>query len=245
MKDTIPDDVLSKISIHPTGSTRSKIVKDVDVSHAMSIARKLDSKSFKGRLLHCRPHVPLSPPKTQNNPTKSIEIKTLEEPSKAVTAETDEPVDIESKSQNPLIVEEQQSIIPGLLQKEVDQATKKQENKKKKQERRKQRVENKDKETKSPLDFTNIADLFEFDDASEEATFEDSVEDVNEFLTPKPFKSDFAKKVEAKLTPVPTPKRAASFADLSPIEPTESKKSKSVKPRKLGKSSLPCAPGRK
>ena len=143
-----------------------------------------------------------------------------------------------------MIVEEQQSQIPGLLQKDVDQASKKQENKKKKQERRKQRVENKDKETKTPLDSTNITDLFEFDDASEEATFEDSVEDVNEFLTPKQFKSVFAKKVEAKRTPVPTPKRAASFADLSPIEPTVSKKSKSVK-KSLGKSSLPRAPGRK
>ena len=122
MKDAIPADDLGKISVHPTGSTRSKIVKDVDVSHAMSIARKLDSKSFKGRLLHCRPHVPLSPPKTPNNPTESSEEKAPEEPSKAVAVETNKPVDVESNSKNPQIEKQEQSCIPGLLQKDVDQA---------------------------------------------------------------------------------------------------------------------------
>ena len=79
---------------------------------------------------------------------------------------------------------------------------------------------------------------------TDDEAFEDSVQDVNEFMTPKAFKSDFAKKVEAKMTPVPTPKRAASFANLSPIEPSDVKKPKPAKPKALRKSSLPRAPGK-
>ena len=73
-------------------------------------------------------------------------------------------------------------------------------------------------------------------------TFEDSVEtlesNIDNLLTPKAFKSSFAKIVEAKSTPNSSrPKRGFSLAGLSPIEPSELKKSKSVKAP--GKSSLP------
>ena len=143
-----------------------------------------------------------------------------------------------------------QSGIPGLLQTEVDKAKKKEETKKKRQERRKNKVENKASDT--PLDSTGIADRdhlsqeFVFAEATidDDEAFEDSVEDASELMTPKPYKSHFAKKVEAKLTPAPTPKRPASFADLSPIEPNDVKKSKAAKPSTLRKSSLPRAPGK-
>jgi hypothetical protein len=53
-----------------------------------------------------------------------------------------------------------------------------------------------------------------------------------------PLDSDFG-----DLSPPPT-KRAASFADLSPIEPNDVKKPKSTKPPTVRKSSLPRAPGK-
>ena len=62
LKGVTTDDVISGISMHPTGSMRSKIIKDIDPALANKISKKIDNKSYKGRLLHCRPHVPVSPP---------------------------------------------------------------------------------------------------------------------------------------------------------------------------------------
>ena len=63
IKGSIPEEPLEEITVHPTGSMRSKIIKDVDPSLVSAITKKVENKSFKGRLLHCRPHVPITPPK--------------------------------------------------------------------------------------------------------------------------------------------------------------------------------------
>jgi hypothetical protein len=254
MKELVPEDALERITVHPTGSIRSKIIKDVDIALVNRITKKVDNKSYKGRLLHCRPHVPVTPPKKDPIQSSTKEPETIAEvdtakPSTSEAKETDEP---KTPVKEKLILEKQQSIIPGLLQAEIEKALKKKETQKKKQERRKNKVENKANETKTPLDSTSIdehlSQEFVFteatmDDQKDEA-FEDSVEEVNEFMTPKIFKSHFAKKVEAKMTPIQTPKRAASFADLSPIEPNDVKKPKSTKPPTVRKSSLPRVPGK-
>ena len=78
---------------------------------------------------------------------------------------------------------------------------------------------------------------FEFNNASEDEAFEDSIEDHNLLMTPKTFKSDFAKKIEAISTPKATPKRSATFSELSPIEPEKQKKAKALNKTRL--SSLP------
>ena len=253
MKEVVPEDALERITVHPTGSIRSKIIKDVDIALVNHITKKVDNKSYKGRLLHCRPHVPVTPPKKDpvqssiKEPEIIAEVDTVK-PSTTEAKETGEPkTPVKEKS-----ILEKQSTIPGLLQAEIEKALKKKETQKKKQERRKKKVENKANETNTPLDSTSISEHLsqEFvfteatvDDDKDEA-FEDTVEEVNEFMTPKTFKSDFAKKVEAKMTPIQTPKRAASFADLSPIEPNDVKKPKSTKPPTVRKSSLPRAPGK-
>ena len=241
LEKTVPDDDIAKITFHPTGSTRSKIVKNIDISLVRRIAKKVDNKSFKGRLLHCRPHVPVSPPKLKPVPADPDEPTPSE--IKATTNEVEPtPTKVnEAKTENPSVPEKENplSTIPGLPQKDIERANRKQENKKKKEER-KQKKEEKDALLNSTSITDNLSEQFEFKDDSDEDTFEDSVEDVKEMMTPKPFKSNFAKKVEATLTPNITPKRAASFANLSPIEPTDSKKSKPIKPAR--KSSLPRVP---
>ena len=257
IKEAVPEDVIGKITIHPTGSMRSKIIKDVDIALVNRITQKIDNKSYKGRLLHCRPHVPVTPPKKDPIESSTTNPKEREQTKKAVIPPTEDPVESSTKPEEPAKTpvkelkknsENQQSSIPGLLQTEIDKALKNQDSKKKKKERRKKRVENKANDTNTPLDSTGYGHLsqeFVFTEAlTDDEAFEDSVQDVNEFMTPKAFKSDFAKKVEAKMTPVPTPKRAASFANLSPIEPSDVKKPKPAKPKALRKSSLPRAPGK-
>ena len=209
IKTAVPNDVLDKITVHPTGSTRSKIVKDFDVTLVKNITKKVNSKSFKGRLLHCRPHVPVTPPK---NGSDTIEDNLANESKKE---------DLEEN------VATAQNIIPGLPQKEIEKARKKQADKKKKEEKKKKRKQSEDI---APLNSTsandNLSKGFVFEDESDEDTSEDSVE---EFMTPGNLKSNVAKKVEkyeVHNTTKQTTKRAATFAEISPVEPTTDYKKK-------------------
>ena len=63
IKGSIPEEALEEITVYPTGSMRSKIIKDVDPSLVSAITKRVGKKWFKGRLPHCRPHVPITPPK--------------------------------------------------------------------------------------------------------------------------------------------------------------------------------------
>ena len=254
LKGIAADDAISGISIHPTGSTRSKIVKDIDPTLVTKITKKIDNKSYKGRLLHCRPHVPVSPPpKKSDKPVVVVTESKAEntEPEKAKQSE-DEKVEGDEASKN---------AIPGLSPKEIKKAKKKADRIKKKEESKKKTNEKKVKDLKTkdfmmnstanePADnFSDFvfAKVFETEasDSEEEVfddSFEDLPEDVEAFITPKPFKSSYAKQVEASLT---TPKvdaeklkRSISLAELSPID-TEAEPKK-VKPiRRALKSALP------
>ena len=65
LKRACSEETLQSFTIHPTGSLRSKILKDIDPNIIPSIAKKLDKKSFKGRMVFCKPFVPkclLRPP---------------------------------------------------------------------------------------------------------------------------------------------------------------------------------------
>ena len=62
MKGAASEEVITGITIHPTGSTRSKIVKNVNPALIRNISNSIDNKSYTGRLFHCRPHVLVSPP---------------------------------------------------------------------------------------------------------------------------------------------------------------------------------------
>ena len=62
MKGIESDKDIAGISVHPTGSTRSKIIKDIHPVLVKNITKRIENKSYKGRLLHCKPHVPVSPP---------------------------------------------------------------------------------------------------------------------------------------------------------------------------------------
>ena len=62
LKGSMNEADLEKITVHPAGSTRSKLIKDIK-QNIGSLARRIEGKSFGGRLIHCRPHVPISPVK--------------------------------------------------------------------------------------------------------------------------------------------------------------------------------------
>ena len=71
------EDEVNVMTIHPTGSMRSKIVKNVNSSKIKMITRKIDQKMHMGRILHCRPHVPVSPPSKHSTPAtkKGTEVE--------------------------------------------------------------------------------------------------------------------------------------------------------------------------
>ena len=143
------------------------------------------------------------------------------------------------------------SPIPGLSQKEVDKANKKIADKLKKEARKKE-AKNKKKEENvkkvkdlKQIDFiinsTAIDDKlneFEFSsqvlsESDKDEAFEDSKEvfenpeNIEQFMTPKPFKSIYAKHVEESGTI--EKKRTSSFAGLSPIECEGTKRVKPIK----------------
>ena len=204
IKGAAPDSDIAGITVHPTGSTRSKIVKDINPVLVKNISKKIENKSYKGRLLHCRPHVPISPPSKKIPGTMNKDTKTVTKP------------------------DSDRSEIPGLAQKDVEKAKKKAEKLKKKEitKERKERKRSDKVETQKPvsnmttsdflLNSTGIDDKLEgfvFGDSSEEE-FEDSVE-IHQ-------KEEADINAESK-TPVKG-KRSNSSAELSPLESADPKK---------------------
>ena len=68
LKGVCTDESMISCTLHPTGSLRSKILKNLDTSLIPSVAKKIDKKSYKGRLIFCKPYVPKTP-KKETNPT--------------------------------------------------------------------------------------------------------------------------------------------------------------------------------
>ena len=66
LKSVVAKKELSVVTIHPTGSTSSKIVKDVNPDKIAALTKQINKKIFMGRKLYCKPHVPISPPKGSN-----------------------------------------------------------------------------------------------------------------------------------------------------------------------------------
>ena len=247
MKGSVPDEALEAITVHPTGSTRSKIVKDVDPSLVNTITRNVDKKSYKGRLLHSRPHVPITPPKAMvvtddandEERDSAEEVETEDKSPASVIPDTPAaPLSEDTEKETPVV--QKASGIPGLLQKDIDKAKKTVKNRKLKNIRKEKKEHSSQEQTSSLTPDVKLSQEFDFSQCSDE-TFEDSVEaqtdDLNSLLnTPKAFKSSFANYLETKhATPVSTPttsrpKRDSDFAELSPIEAAGKKKNKSQKP---------------
>ena len=266
LKGTATEEAIAGLTVHPTGSTRSKIIKDIDPALVNIITKKIDSKSYKGRLLHCRPHVPVSPSKKENNKEEpaTADFDKKDVVNKQGPPNTIEPTNEKEKKDNE-DEDTSKSAIPGLTQKDLDKAKKKKEKlekaAKKKEEKQKEmeKKENgkKHKDLKqhdfllnSTTKDENTAD-FVFSGVSvseeEEGVFEDSVEEIPKenieaFLTPKPFKSLYAKQVEATPGAATSSsvgiksKRPCSVAGLSPIDKVET--TKKAKPTAV-RSSLP------
>ena len=126
LKGALNEADLETISIHPTGSTRSKLIKDIKNDIA-SVANKIDGKSYHGRLLHCRPHVAISPVKK----TDSTEDKTEEQPdvnsANSTPEETDPKAVSEEENENAKVtvkVTKEAFVIPGLPIADQDKAKK-------------------------------------------------------------------------------------------------------------------------
>ena len=188
------------VSILQAENSRSRLVKNIALEKVMTIVKGMDNQSFKGNIIHCRPHVPSTPPK----PDPVVEPLVEKEASKE-KKET-------STNGNP-------KVIPGITVEEMQKSEKSAKNNKKKaaeKERKKRKEEERKKmqEAKKQNDVSNLnatdfmirqpkpieIEDFEFSDYSDDSNDSDAFEDSkelqseDEFLTPLKFTSAFGKK---------------------------------------------------
>ena len=152
MKGTLPKESMEKITVHPTDSTRSKLIKDMDLTLVSKIAKHVDKKSYKGRLLHCRPHVPVTPPKKTTEPNEPLDKK------KEITDEAQDPeendVKVTPTAKDTNVQKDDnnaRSHIPGLLQKDIDEAMMKKMKQNKKNQPKENKKETEKKETEKKV----------------------------------------------------------------------------------------------
>ena len=217
------------VSILQAENVRSRLVKNVCLDKVLEIVKKVDHMSFKGNLLHCRPHVPATPPKG----AEAAEDEQVEKDNATIVKD------------NVVPTIKVVSDIPGLTVEAAKKALKaasKKQNKKAAKERKKNKELSKQNLTASTMeDFLinktpkrNAADDFVFSDYSDDSddpeVFEDSKElqSEDEFLTPINFSSVFGQRTATMSTSTPnlsarTSKRGAT----SPPGVAKHKKSRS------------------
>ena len=178
-------------TLHPTGSLRSKILKNLDTSLIPSVAKKIDKKSYKGRLIFCKPYVPKTP-KKESNPTAMQENPPAIRNEQETTLET-----------NP------KAIIPGITEADRLKAVKPNEKRNRKPKQRKSKSIDAwlDIKTLRVMDFlkentkNELLKDYEFKDTgNEDDAADDELDDSNEeledisvFSTPLAFKSNFGR----------------------------------------------------
>ena len=234
LKLGLDDQDIEGVDIKETGNKRSRIVTGIAKEKIAHLSKKLEKKVVDGTMVHCKPHVPSTPPK----PNESIPAAEND------AANVDNPVPNDAKIDNPgPNVTSPKQVIPGLSEDERLKHLKetKKPNKSKPKKKGDKKKEPKEmKITKLSLnDFLKIpaqkidqsTENFVFsdkDDAFEDSkdVFSDDGDDesMDNFLTPLNFKSAFGLRLSAS-TPDLTLK--AKRPAESPAEKDERKKSKS------------------
>ena len=246
------EEQLKMLSIHPMGSTKSKLVKCDDPKLIMSIGQKIDKKIHEGKMIYSRPHVPVTPPKTTPadfHPAGTSDPKTTDS---AITPP--KPDEIKSNIDTN---DKPTSTIPGLPQSVIEKATKTEKEKIEKQKKKvrqkaaklKKRMTRDETETnlqredflstkKSGSEPSNLDDQFQFSDYGEDDSDSDAFEDSKDALseseenglfTPVSLKSHFAKTIAkscSKTFPRPRSKSLAMKRQTSSPREDDHKKLK-------------------
>ena len=234
LKGVCTDESMISCTLHPTGSLRSKILKNLDTSLIPSVAKKIDKKSYKGRLIFCKPYVPKAP-KKETNPTAMQENPPAIRNEQETTLET-----------NP------KPIIPGLTEADRLKAVKPKEKKNRKPKQRKSksidagldiktlRVQDFLKENTKNDDFLKdyeFKDTENEDDAADdELDSNEEVEDISVFSTPLAFKSNFGR-IVAQSESRPRSKSVSIKRNLT-LSDTEDEENK--KKKKIVRSGIPA-----
>jgi hypothetical protein len=147
LPDDITDDDIKKliekavlngsdeVSILPSETSRSRLIKAKDKSLIQKIVNKIDSKSINGRLIHGRPHVLIKPPK----PDIYVDKEDQRKDSDDAKIKENKPAEIKVTEATP---EQTKNAIPGLSVEERIKSQKSAEKKKKSaaaKERKKQK----------------------------------------------------------------------------------------------------------
>ena len=222
-----------KITILSAESSRSRFIKTND-KDLISEFMKMNNKTLRGRLVHCHPHIPATPPKPKATANDTTEAKE-DEPTRCINVTE--------------VTLKEPSTIPGLTEAEKVKAKKSAEKRKKSaaaKERRRQKKEEQEKEGMKKLskeDFleavdgnglsvAEIVDKFDFSEYStdENDLFEDSKEEVSGDESCAPVLQDVRKQSAFSQPEVKGSKRSIS----SPGQDGTSKKQKQrsvVKPQ--------------
>ena len=201
-------------SILQEENPRSRLVQNIALDKVMQIIKKVDNRTFKGKVIHCRPHVPSTPPKEPLNVANNNEENNKKD---------------ESKSNDVAIPTiEVRPAIPGLPDKDAKKALKAAQKQQKRAEKeRKKKAEEEELKKKPKLtkqDFLtktpktkSVVDDFVFSDYSDDSdatsdVFEDSKEmqSEDEFLTPLNFTSLFGQRTAALSASTPNLSRSTS-----------------------------------
>ena len=112
------------ISIHPSGTIRSRLIQNIKTEHLDEIVKTTDKMSLKGNLIYCRPHVPATPPKLKDNEEEN-EIKVDDKPKESRTAKDDYDLKDANSKTSPKLA----PVIPGLSEEARKKAVKSAEKK--------------------------------------------------------------------------------------------------------------------
>ena len=224
---------IEKVLIEKMGNNKSRLITSLPLVNITPLSKMLNRKMVNGNMIHCKPHVPKSPP-TVNPVEEPTATNATEEKSKEnETAIDDKPKEKETGARKK-VKQNQSQLIPGL-----PEALRVKKKKNKKDKKQKSEVDTKKVSDLKATDFlfnnasenTSIDD-FVFENADDSDAFEDSREDLSDiddepsenFLTPINFKSNFGRRLSV----------SGSVSDLtfkrdrdSPGKETENKKSRS------------------
>ena len=95
-----PAEDLSDVTIHPLGSSKSKLIKDIKSSILQSIVNKVNKSVIDGTQVHCHLHVPVTPPKP-NPETTTAHVEPVKDTLDDVEPAKAKPGDVEPAKATP------------------------------------------------------------------------------------------------------------------------------------------------
>ena len=102
VKGEMEEDEIKNLKIELTGNKTSRLITGIVSSNIGNLSKKLNKKVVEGKMIHCKPHVPATPP-----PAKVV--------NKPVTVVTAKPEEKTNENVSEKETGARKKVIPGLL----------------------------------------------------------------------------------------------------------------------------------